>query len=86
MDGFLLIPMGQKGQKGQNRVGRIILVDPVLFLQYFKLDFFVFWLPLAVVQLRFTLRCFFLFTKDYGKNSANHTDNRTDSDNDERER
>ena len=27
--------MGQKGQKGQNRVGRIILVDPVLFLEYF---------------------------------------------------
>ena len=35
MDGFLMIPMGQKGQKGQNRVGRIILVDPVLFLEYF---------------------------------------------------
>ena len=32
MDDFLMIPMGQKGQKGQNRVGRIILADPVLSL------------------------------------------------------
>ena len=36
MDVFWFIPLGQKGQKGQNRVGRIILVDPVLFLQYRK--------------------------------------------------
>ena len=32
MGAFLMIPMGQKGQKGQNRVGRIILADPVLSL------------------------------------------------------
>ena len=32
---FSLATVGQKGQKGQNRVGKMILADPVLPLQYF---------------------------------------------------